>query len=521
MKSEAQEFLRKQVEVIDRIEREASLAYWNANVTGEKSFYEAAEDADKKMNVFFSSSQNYEAVKRHILKTRSRLTARQLEILRLDYLSAQTDVELLNRSTELSNEIEETFNTYRAEIGGRVVNDNEIIGIIRDSSDSAAVEEAWKASKLQGEKVVQKVLELARVRNNIARGLGFKDYVDYSLSISEQSESEITALLGGLEEITREPFRKLKEDIDARISAKFGLPKEELKPWHYGDLFFQEGPKLEGANLDSIYGKKDVIKMVSQFYSDIGLDATDILGRSDMFEKPGKCQHAFCLTVGREGDIRILENVINNESWAETTLHELGHGVYEKNISRNLPYLLRSPTHTFVTEAVAMAMGRLSTNPEFIKKYAGVEVSAEDRAQLKETLRQRQLVFARWVMTVYNFEKELYSNPDQDLNGKWWEIVKKYQMLDFKRDSPDWASKIHIPCYPMYYHNYLLGEMLASQIDASVKHNGSLGGMLNPGVGKFLKDRLFSSGASMRWDDTIETAFGEKLNPRYFVDAFT
>ena len=32
------------------------------------------------------------------------------------------------------------------------------------------------------------------------------------------------------------------------------------------------------------------------------------------------------------------------------------------------------------------------------------------------------------------------------------------------RNEPDWATKIHIASYPCYYHNYLLGELLASQL---------------------------------------------------------
>ncbi|MCK7529636.1 MAG: hypothetical protein MZV63_00520 [Marinilabiliales bacterium] len=31
------------------------------------------------------------------------------------------------------------------------------------------------------------------------------------------------------------------------------------------------------------------------------------------------------------------------------------------------------------------------------------------------------------------------------------------------RNMPDWATKIHVALYPCYYHNYLLGELLASQ----------------------------------------------------------
>ena len=36
---------------------------------------------------------------------------------------------------------------------------------------------------------------------------------------------------------------------------------------------------------------------------------------------------------------------------------------------------------------------------------------------------------------------------------------------------PDWATKIHIALYPCYYHNYLLGELLASQLHYYIAAN--------------------------------------------------
>ena len=32
----------------------------------------------------------------------------------------------------------------------------------------------------------------------------------------------------------------------------------------------------------------------------------------------------------------------------------------------------------------------------------------------------------------------------------------------------DWAAKIHLTVAPVYYHNYLLGQMTASQLEATL-----------------------------------------------------
>ena len=94
----------------------------------------------------------------------------------------------------------------------------------------------------------------------------------------------------------------------------------------------------------------------------------------------------------------------------------------------------------------------------------------------------QMLVFSRWAQVMYRFEKSMYENPDQDLNNLWWEMVEKYQLVKKPegRNMPDWATKIHIALYPCYYHNYLLGEMLASQlysyITTNISENGSFVG---------------------------------------------
>ena len=86
-----------------------------------------------------------------------------------------------------------------------------------------------------------------------------------------------------------------------------------------------------------------------------------MIARSDLYEKKGKSPHAFCTDIDREGDVRVLANIVPNEYWMGTMLHELGHSVYSsKNIPQTLPYVLRSEAHILTTEGVAMMFERLS-----------------------------------------------------------------------------------------------------------------------------------------------------------------
>jgi peptidyl-dipeptidase A len=284
-------------------------------------------------------------------------------------------------------------------------------------------------------------------------------------------------------------------------------------------------------DLDTFYKDKDVKKLAEKFYAGIGLPVESILARSDLYERQGKNPHAFCEDMDRQGDIRVLCNIKNNEYWMGTILHELGHGVYFEYCDTQGPYLLREPAHTFTTEAVAMFFERLSRNPAWMQQM--LDLSDRQRLEIEKVsdkyAQLKQLIFARWAMVMYNFEKQLYANPDQDLNALWWRLVEKYQFVKKPpgRNEPDWAAKIHIPLYPCYYHNYLLGELLASQLHHHIVHdvlklksdkNVSYIGQRK--VGDYLRKEVFDVGALYRWNKMIKRATGEPLTPKYFVAQF-
>ena len=63
-----------------------------------------------------------------------------------------------------------------------------------------------------------------------------------------------------------------------------------------------------------------------------------MLKNSDLYEKEGKNQHAFCTDIDNTGDVRVLCNIKSNSYWMNTMLHEFGHAVYDKNIDTDLPF---------------------------------------------------------------------------------------------------------------------------------------------------------------------------------------
>jgi peptidyl-dipeptidase A len=421
---------------------------------------------------------------------------------------------LRTRLAELEASVESRFSRHRAVVGGEEVDDNGIKRILRESDDVAERREAWEASKTVGAAVADDVRELARLRNEAARTLGHRDWFSLSLSLDELDEGKLLATLDEADQATRKPFTRWKAALDEQLARRFQCPVAELRPWHYADPFFQEPPPEGAVNLDPLFAGKDVVALARRTFDGVELEVEDVLGRSDLYPRAGKCQHAFCIDIDRGGDTRVLANVTDNYDWAQTMLHELGHGVYNLGYDPGLPWLLRD-THLVTTEACALLFGSLAGEREWLERV--LELDAGEAAGLESRLRAARaadlLVFTRWVLVMTGFERVLYGDPEADLDAAWWDLVSRYQLLtppDGRR-APDWAAKIHIAVAPVYYHTYLYGAIVAAQLrDALTERAGGL--VDRPEAGALLAERLFAPGQSVRWDRLVEQASGAPLS---------
>jgi peptidyl-dipeptidase A len=330
-----------------------------------------------------------------------------------------------------------------------------------------------------------------------------------------------------LDQLIRQPFAAMKAEIDAKLAARYGLTPAELRPWHYQDLFFQEAPAIYERNFDTVYTHADILGLAKRFYAGIGLPVDEVLAHSDLYEKKGKSPHAFCTDIDREGDVRVLANIVPNEYWMGTMLHELGHAVYSsKNIPATVPYVIRTEAHTLCTEGIAMMFEKFARNADWLMKM-GVEVP--DPQALNETgqrmKRNGLLIFAAWCQVMLQFEKALYENPEQDLNKLWWDLVERYQKVHrpTERNAPDYAAKIHIVSAPAYYHNYMMGQLFASQlhhtIARAVLRTEPAKALYNenPKVGEFLNEKVFAPGKTLPWNPLTRHATGAELNAKAFA----
>ncbi len=527
----AREFLRRVEDELKPLTIAVNLAHWEASTTGTEESLLEATDRETRLRKFLSSDSRYGTITQLLAsrQTDDALDRRQLELLALEHRANRLPEQLIEELVSRSNAIQAEFYNFRGLIDGREVTNNEILEVLRSERRSVIRKSAWEASKQIAPRVAGPLLELIGRRNEGARALGCRDYYAMQLELHEIDEAELFCLFDDLRDRTEAPFKAAKNAIDERLAARYGVDPAALRPWHYEDPFFQEVPLSDELGLAPLFRGRDLTDVAAAFFEGIGLPIRDVLDRSDLYERKGKDQHAYCTDIDREGEIRILCNVRDDAHWMGVLLHELGHAAYDKFIPRSLPWILRQYAHISMTEAIAMFMGRLIYDVDWLEGAAGVQLEERDdlARRTADALRFEQLLTARWVLVMTHFERALYADPERDdLDSHWWDLVEDLQCVPRPdgRDAPDWAAKIHLAVAPVYYHNYLLGELIASQLAAAARRE--IGAGLQPGyvgcsqLGAFLRERVFVHGATLHWQALLERATGSKLSPQSFLDEF-
>lgn len=568
MQEQAREFLQWYEGQCAELEKRANGLAWQAALSGREEDYRASAEAGLALRRFHSDPARWNEVRR-LLQDRDHLDpihARSLELVELAYRANQLPEETLRGLVDAATEIEQRLSTYRARLDGREYSNNELLARLREEKESGNRQTIWEALKQVGREVGPKLVRLAQLRNQAARQLQYENFWQMQMHLQEHEPAEVEALFHELERTTREPFTQMKAKLDAELAKRFGCGVEELGPWHYDNPFFQAAPPLPKLDPDEFYrgkSREEIIEIARRFYREVGLPVEEVLRRSDLYERAGKDQHAFCTHIDREGDVRVLCNVRPTAEWMGVTLHELGHAVYDMGVDRHLPFTLRQPAHALTTEGVAMLFEAKALEPGFLVQYVGVDPSRASAASeaLAEQQRRNSMIFARWTLVMFHFEKALYEHPQQDLNRLWWDLVERFQQLHRPagRNEPDWAAKPHFTIAPVYYHNYMLGELFASQLRHAVGNlsqasgacersgawtpdepRGAKGPASSAGscqgaekgasprpaerdarLGRFLQERVFAPGALWRWPELVRRATGEPLTARYFAEELT
>src|SRR3989344_5936165 len=180
MTEEIKQFIENHVDKTKKLSKRLRASYWNAQVTGEDKYYKETEKLSKQLQEIYNNKKDFEIVKGfNESKIKDVFLKRQVKLLYDDFLSCQGDLKLLHELTEIEN---------------KEMTDNEIKELLKKETDSEKLQKAWEASKKQAEIVIDELMVIIKLRNKLAKSLGFTDYYEMALEMQEQSKKDIIKL---------------------------------------------------------------------------------------------------------------------------------------------------------------------------------------------------------------------------------------------------------------------------------------------------------------------------------------
>jgi len=469
-------------------------AVWMLETTGAQDAADIKQALDTKVRFLLQDPTIYQNLIAWEGKIQDPLLQRQHCVLLRQCKQFHAPKDLLASIVQKETQLLMTYANFRPSIEGIPLSENDIKEILSKETDIPKRKQAWESAKEIGNVLAPHILSLVDMRNQMAQGLGYSDYFHMQLHLQEIDPTWLFSLLTSYYEGSQNAYTTLITHVNQHLAKKLSLPVEDIGPFAWSDPFCQEDP-IDTKELDSLVANVHLINFTTSLYAEMGIDITPILNRSDLFERAGKNQHAFCIHIDREGDVRTLNNLQPTLKWLETLLHELGHAVYELGFAADTPWLLKEPPHMIPTEAMALIAGRQAYRSYVLSRLPLSPNQKPLISSAEMSLVRRQMIFGRWVLVMTYFEKELYANPKQDLQKLWWHLVQTYQGIappQGRHHHHDWAAKYHIGLAPVYYYSYLLGEMMASSLEKMLLQKTGSPSIFTPQAKKLLETRLFA-----------------------------
>jgi oligoendopeptidase F len=355
-------------------------------------------------------------------------------------------------------------------------------------------------------------VELVKVRNRMAKALGYIDFYDYKVSNAEGfGKIELFKILDTLEEGTR----PIMEEARKKFAAEKGA--DALEPWN---LSFQMAGDVT-RRMDPYFPFAKSVEQWGRSFAAMNITYRGATMDLDLLDRKGKYSNGFChwpqpAWVKNDGSFQ--PSVTHFTSLADpsavgsgytslnTLMHEAGHAAHFSN-SIQMPSPLfaqeRSPTSVAYAELQSMFLDSLVADADWMAKYAiskdGEAIPWDIIADKIKSTHPYEVFALRGMIVVPYFEKALYEMAEEDVTA---ESIKA--LADkVEKGIQGGLSPRHLLSVPhilsdkasCYYHGYVLAEMAVHQTrEFFMKRDGYIAD--NPKVGPTISEAYWKPGNS-------------------------
>ncbi|WP_445493062.1 carboxypeptidase M32 [Niallia sp. 03133] len=256
--------------------------------------------------------------------------------------------------------------------------------------------------------------------------------------------------------------------------------------------------------------------------------------------------HPFATGIN-PGDVRITTKYVESDFRVAVfgTIHEVGHALYEQNISKELvgtPLCtgtsmgIHESQSLFYENFVGRNFSFWKQNMELLKSYSSgqfEQISTEDfyRAinESKPSLiriEADELTYPLHIIIRYELEKALFNDEIEvkDLPSLWNEKYQSYLGVTPSNDGEGVLQDVHWAGGSFgYFPSYALGYMYAAQLkNTLLKDIPEFDELLEKGeltlIKEWLNEKIHQYGKAKKPLEILNDVTGEGLNPNYLVE---
>jgi len=449
-------------------------------------------EIEKRRSEILLNDQYFSIIRTWQPKTQDALLKKRLRSAERIFLKER--VEALNDVFTLRNKINEEHIGFKPVVLGKEMDRTDVREMMRKDPDPNKRKAAWESFAELARQIEREVIDLLDKRNKHAQELGYKTYVEYSLSLDLIDKNELLRLYHELEDLTTQSLRSVLEEI----KQKLGI--EQLQPW---DLSYAIDQFVKPP--DQHFPRDQIIPKVRELVKSFGIipEKLPILIKQADLPFGG-----LCFAIKIPTDVRIVSNPRDGHRFYDTLFHEYGHAIHASLVQQQ-HYVLKGDIGCF-NEGMATVLERFATNPDWLQE--NTKLSNDEILRFVKAEKAARLLRLRNLLALSSFEFLAFEDLSQDLNELWSKTQAKY-MFVAENLTPQWAAQSIYTTHPVYFQNYILAEMIASQTLAYLqKKYGRL--LNNTDISKFLIENYYGPGASVDWPEKIERATGQRLNAR-------
>jgi hypothetical protein len=398
--------------------------------------------------------------------------------------------------TSLVEQITQQENAMRYKIGDRQLTRAELTDLVAHNRDRSLREQAWRATSQITAANGQRIRNAIKLRNELALKNSSKPF---SIFMLNRKGMEVTKLFGWFAEI-KEQTEPEYQGLLARMRHDLGIVT--IEPWDLEFYFSSFTNEFESQKFPTEDGWNKVKTITARL--GYNLDPMDMHVADLSFAGA-----AYPVLYGKE--VKILANRYSGTYFYDRLLHATGHALHYQMMDEP-SFLLRNNYAEPMDEGLAQVITLMLYRPEMNTRLFAL--TQEQARVVESTHRMKTLYNMRNTIADSLSEFEDYAETDQDPSAVYNRIHAQYLGVDM-HDTGVWASNPMYGSDPIYLQSFVVGEMVAHQIQH--KTDQQFGRNWDKKAGVYLKSSFYSRGAEQSIDSLMQNGTGEPLTPSYLI----